>query len=215
LHVKVAPPIKTPTWNAQFPPTKFENDLQQWELAATLASSTRASCTSCTTILTRTPNVERPGLGWTLVREIVWANLERWKVALVTIKICSGKPTEEDVKALRASTDTKVDDGSLSNWYVLTRKNQGSALRVLQSGYFNGTVEAVDSELANNFSNEWGYAIDFDNNKFRIFIGPEERHDLGCALDAVSDTMFDDNWIEAFNSNENEKRARESEDDGS
>jgi hypothetical protein len=156
---------------------------------------------------------ERPGLGWTLVREIVWANLERWKVALDTIKICSGKPTEEDIKALRGSTDTNVDDGELTNWNVLTRKNQGSALRVLQSGYFNGTVEKVDSELANNFSNEWGYAIDFDSNKFRVFIGPNERHDLGCALDAVPDTMFENDWIVAFNSNEEKKRASESADD--
>jgi hypothetical protein len=138
------------------------------------------------------------------------ANSERWKVALDTIKICSGKPTEEDIKALRGSTDTNVDDGEVTNWYVLTRKNQGSALRVLQSGYFNGTVRTVDSELANNFSNEWGYAIDFDSNKFRVFIGPNERHDLGCALDAVPDTMFENDWIVAFNSNEEKKRASES-----
>lgn len=158
---------------------------------------------------------ENPGLGWTLVKEIVWANLERWKVALDTIKICSGKPTEEDVEALRASTDTNVDNGELSNWYVLTRKNQGSALRVLQSGYFNGTVKTVDSELANNFNNDWGYVIDFDSNKFRVFIWAEERHDLGCALDAVPDTMFDNDWIDAFNTNEKAKRAKKSADDGS
>jgi hypothetical protein len=154
---------------------------------------------------------ERPGLGWQLVREIVWANLERWKVALDTIKLCSGTPTEEDIKALREGTDTSVREGSLTDWYVLTRKNQGSALRVLQSGYFLGTVTTVDSDtdLKGHFEHVWGYLVDFDSNMFRVFIARHERHDLGCPLSAVQDTMFDEDWIIAFNANEEEKRRAE------
>jgi hypothetical protein len=153
---------------------------------------------------------ERPGLGWTLVHEILWANLERWKTALETIRVTSDEPapTKKDIEALRESTDTNVDNGSLKNWYVLTRKNQGSAVRVLQSGYLHGTCRDLADDFAMD-QGDWGYLMDFDKDTFRIWVLGEERPELGCRLSQISETMFDKAWIDSFNIMQ---RAKEEED---
>jgi hypothetical protein len=59
-------------------------------------------------------------MGWTLVQEIQWGNLETWKRALDNIKVAKGKPTEKDKKALSPYCDLTVNSQSEDDWYCLT-----------------------------------------------------------------------------------------------
>ena len=131
---------------------------------------------------------ERPGLGWTLVHDLQWGNIDTWKWALDNIKPCTDgrRPTEEDKDALRAYTDLEVGWQSRDDWYCLTRKCQGSVTKTLQSGYFNGSIYDFDEErLVEDLGGEqWGYAIDLDKNEFRTFQG-EEIHFWRFPLDNI------------------------------
>lgn len=144
---------------------------------------------------------EPPGLGWTVVQEILWANLEKWKAALDNIKVADGKPTEEDIKALRPYTDLQVSSQSTDDWYCLTRKCQGSALRILQSGYFYGSVYSLSDvkNISDYFTQDWAYLIDFDKNEFRTFQGRQEVEFWRFPLEAIPENLFERESIETFN----------------
>lgn len=143
---------------------------------------------------------QRPGMGWTLVQEIQWANLEMWKYALENIKIAEGKPTQDDIDQLREYTDMRVSNNSTEDWYCLTRKCQGSILKTLQSGYFNGSVSKFDeAKLVDSLGGEWSYVVDFDNNEFRTFSGSNEIHIWKFRLDAIPLQTFEEPSIRAFN----------------
>lgn len=152
---------------------------------------------------------QRPGLGWQLVREICWGNLERWKKAIENLKFCTGTPTEEDIQNLREYTDLSVSEQSTKDWYCLTRKCQGGILKILQSGYFNGSCEDVPETLT--FGHVWSYLLDFDNNKFRIWQGDKEYPEYACPLDGVKETMFNKDWVDAWNKKHKEGEAEDEE----
>jgi len=58
------------------------------------------------------------------------------------LKDCISRPTKEDQDNLELFTDTGVSEQSLTDWYCLTRKCQGSFTNVLKSGYMlnNGNM---------------------------------------------------------------------------
>ena len=70
-------------------------------------------------------------------------------------------PTEEEKTKLAKYSDTTVEFGRLSSWYVLLRKNQGKLLAILHCGY----CEAVKSEKVCS-REEYVYIIDLDNQFF-------------------------------------------------
>lgn len=143
---------------------------------------------------------EKPGVGWTLVNEIRWGNLETWKWAIDNIKIPKGAPTEEDKKNLCKFADLTVNSQSDTDWYCLTRKCQGSIVRTLQSGYFTGSITPFKEEdLVERLSqHQWGYAVDLDKNEFRTF-QTAEIHFWRFQLDAIPLGTFGEASILAFN----------------
>ena len=118
-------------------------------------------------------------LGRNLVKEVIWGNMETWKRALVgtdavrfvdeTVPI-----TEADRTALRASTlDARFlqmySPADRNTWYVLTKKNHGSIVRMLQSGYLYGRVlEGPDVIASFPGDGFYSYLVDLDSNTFRF-----------------------------------------------
>jgi hypothetical protein len=160
---------------------------------------------------------ERPGLGFDLVMELTFGNLDRWRRALDCIRVVThaDKPTEEDNKeALAASTDLQVSSRSTDDWYCLTRKNQGSMVRVLQSGYFYGKVLSVNKDgfsVDKYFYQDWGYLVNFDENLFLTFSWGSQVDEMSYPLDAIPDNLFSNEWIVAYNA-EVEKKEKAKED---
>lgn len=143
---------------------------------------------------------QRPGLGWNLVQDITWGNIETWKKALESIHVVDANPTTEDVLNLHQYTDLNVGSGSSDDWYCLTRKCQGSVERTLRSGYLlDASSPFTEDNLANRLgAQEWGYAIDLDKNEFRTFQGAE-IHFWRFPLDAIPEGIFLEPSIRAFN----------------
>ena len=143
---------------------------------------------------------ERPGLGWNLIQEITWGNIETWKKALERIHIVDGNPTEEDRRNLHPYTDLSVGSGSYGDWYCLTRKCQGSVEKTLRSGYLlDDPSPFTEDGLAKRLGAQvWGYAIDLDKNEFRTFQGAE-IHFWRFPLDAIPEGTFSEASIRAFN----------------
>lgn len=78
----------------------------------------------------------------------------------------SDKPTEEDIKKLRFSTDIQVSNQSTDDWYCLTRQSQGIIKDHLDSGIFY--CEVLDSAKTDLFI-EYVYVLDLEAHRFYEF----------------------------------------------
>ena len=77
-------------------------------------------------------------------------------------------PTREDVVRLAQFANLGVSQRNLyTEWYGLLRETQGSAQATLECGVAENAAEFPKDSL---FC-EWGYLIDFDNQKFEVYRG--------------------------------------------
>jgi hypothetical protein len=82
-----------------------------------------------------------------IMQEIETAKAEgtfgSWLEMFLAAKIVTDgmSPTPEAIEALAPYTDLDCSDGTVEDWYCLTRELQGSLLRPLQCGYIYCTVE--------------------------------------------------------------------------
>jgi hypothetical protein len=81
------------------------------------------------------------------------------------------KPTADDVRRLRTTTDLSVSEQSTEDWYCLTRMTHGSIVQMLQCGYI---LDSSDFPLNSLFC-EWAYLVDFDQHTFEVYEGPQKK----------------------------------------
>ncbi len=67
-------------------------------------------------------------------------------------------PTLEDIKNLDKYTSLNVSSQSTMDWYCLVRKNQGSLINIMDSGYI----------LPHDSDEEYNYVIDFNDKLFYL-----------------------------------------------
>lgn len=86
------------------------------------------------------------------------------KAAVLNLKVVdeSGKPTAEEVEALKDFTDSHVSTGS--DWYATLRNCQGRPDLIIKSGYILDSVANFNQE-------EYDWQLDLDANVLRGFQG--------------------------------------------
>ncbi len=110
-------------------------------------------------------------LGVNIVTEVLAADLDKWKVAILGLKSVSDSkpPTAQDIQNLRGSTDLRVASQSQSDWYCLLRGTQGSLDKVLKAGYI---INYTDDDGKPHWQ-DYAYIINFDTNQFDFYDGNE------------------------------------------
>jgi hypothetical protein len=85
-------------------------------------------------------------------------------------------PMPEDVEALKKFADTRVGRRSTDDWYCLLRHTQGNPAAMLQAGV---VLDAKDFPADSLFA-EYGYVVDFDEQRFEVYEGfQRQSHDKG------------------------------------
>lgn len=94
---------------------------------------------------------------------------DEWLELFLSLKIVTDEdiPTEEDLNALSAYTDNEIGRLDNLNFYTLTRKCQGSFLRVLQSKFILIVPRFSDSVGVDIFI-EYVYVLNFDDKSFVV-----------------------------------------------
>jgi len=107
------------------------------------------------------------GLGTQIAREIVEVGsdgIARWREAFDRETIVfvqeegSRSPTEQEIEHLAPYADTSVGTQSMSDWYVLLRRCQGSLRCVMESGYL---LNAVGEDNKPGWQ-EYAYVVNLD-----------------------------------------------------
>jgi hypothetical protein len=113
-----------------------------------------------------------PGeLGVNIVNEVLQADLDQWRLAMVGLKCVdeSKPPTVKDIQNLRGSTDLRVSNQSVRDWYCLLRGCQGSLNAVLNAGHL---INYTDDSGRPAFQ-DYAYIINFDTDKFDFYDGDQ------------------------------------------
>ena len=77
------------------------------------------------------------------------------------------KPTPEDVRLLRTTTNLNVSEQSTDDWYCLTRETHGSIVQMLKCGY----IEDHSTFPLDSLFCEWAYILDLDRDVFEVYEG--------------------------------------------
>lgn len=110
-------------------------------------------------------------LGRQLIQELI-SLLEKHTMAelatiLYNLVIVSNNipPTPDEISMLKKYSDLYVSTCSLSDWYCLLRKCQGSLCKTIESGYANATeydkIDDIDTRWV-----DYVYLLDFNLDKF-------------------------------------------------
>jgi hypothetical protein len=131
------------------------------------------------------------GLGAQVVEAILSEHVTPDAVRELTMITDKVPPTPEEQRKLARWADTGVDDGKLSNWYVLLRQTQGDIVAMLKAGYAeDASYFPLDSLFA-----EWGYILDMDTMTLEVYQGFQHSpHTAGrFASRTVTDEYARDN----------------------
>lgn len=103
-------------------------------------------------------------LGIEVIKQLMIADLSKWKEMLENIKVVSlengPNPTEADVEALKKYTNLSVSSQDENDWYCLLRDCQGSMKEVLESGYLLNTVDENGDPLFEEYAYIWNFDTD-------------------------------------------------------
>lgn len=87
------------------------------------------------------------------------------------------EPTDEDVEALQQYLNPSVGGRSeRTTWYQLLRETQGDPEAILDAG----AMEDASKFPGDSLFAEWGYVVDFDDERFEVYRGfQKEPHEKG------------------------------------
>jgi hypothetical protein len=78
------------------------------------------------------------------------------------------EPTDEDIARLTKFTNASVGArNDRPEWYQLLRETQGDLGAMLEAG----VIEDASKFPADSLFAEWGYIVDFDENRFEVYRG--------------------------------------------
>ena len=86
---------------------------------------------------------------------------------LIVIDRDDRKPTAEEKEKLRTYSNLDVSEQSEDDWYCLLKETHGNPGAILESGFL---VDSSDFPYDSLFC-EWGYLIDFNNNRLEVYKG--------------------------------------------